>query len=191
MGRWFGYRIGYELLPRIWMTPETVREMKKTAVVEGEMHEEMHENFDAGYSPSDPEHYQRIYSWGRKLSGRIRAQTALMKSAGMLTTTDAISIKHEDIEGVYARALEFIGGLGTQEVRPDSVYKYGKFPMWANVDKNFVRNYLNGVLPLWQRQSRCYGETTVSTSHTSRLSMAARRQTRRWGSGLGTGSRGD
>ena len=68
MGRWFGYRVGYELLPRIWMTDETVLEMQKTAYVEGAMHESMQENFNAGYSPSDPEHYQKIYSWGRKLN---------------------------------------------------------------------------------------------------------------------------
>ena len=73
MGRWFGYRKDYELLPRLFMTEETVKEMKRTAFIEGAMHEKMKVNFDEGYSPKDPEHYQQIYSWGRKLSGRARA----------------------------------------------------------------------------------------------------------------------
>ena len=154
MGRWFGYRVGYELLPRIWMTSETVCEMKKTAFVEGAMHEEMQENFAAGYSPSDPEHYQRIYSWGRKLSGRARAQTSLLKSSGTLTTTDAIYVKQENIDGVYARVLKFIGDLGAQVTRSVEEYKYGNFPMWANIDRNFVKEYIKDVLLFYPEDTR-------------------------------------
>jgi hypothetical protein len=34
MGRWFGYRIGYELLPRIWMTNKSLLEFKMLAETE-------------------------------------------------------------------------------------------------------------------------------------------------------------
>ncbi len=37
MGRWFGYRIGYEDLPRIWMTSEMAQYFKDMATVEAEI----------------------------------------------------------------------------------------------------------------------------------------------------------
>ncbi len=146
MGRWFGYRGGYELLPRIWMTADTVLEMQKTAFVEGAMHESMQENFNEGYSPSDPEHYQKIYSWGRKLSGRARAQGTFMKSVGMLATTDYISVVPENIAAIYDKALGFIGSLGPQMDRSGDVYQYPELPVWADIDKNVVKEYLDSIV---------------------------------------------
>ena len=154
MGRWFGYRVGYELLPRIWMTTETVLEMQKTAFVEGAMHESMQENFNAGYSPSDPEHYQKIYSWGRKLSGRARAQGAFMKSVGILATTDYISVVPENIAAIYDKALEFIGKLGPQMDRSGDVYQYPELPVWADIDKNVVKDYINGIIDFYPEGTR-------------------------------------
>ena len=46
MGRWFGYRPGYELLPRIWMTSETIREMKQICRVEESLHAELQDLFE-------------------------------------------------------------------------------------------------------------------------------------------------
>ena len=148
MGRWFGYRKGYELLPRIWMLPDTITEMKHTAFLEWHMHEDMRENFNQGYSPSDPEHYLRIYSWGRILTGRRRAQITVSGSIGLMSTTDKISIKCDSIENVYSLAHDFVNGLGPQFVRDEDEYgKYGKFPLWKNVDKDAVKRYLESLLP--------------------------------------------
>ena len=155
MGRWFGYRIGYELLPRIWMPAETVLEMQKAAFVEGAMHESMKENFAEKHSPSDPAHYQKIYSWGRKLSGRARAQGTFMSSVGMLSTTDYISVAPNDIANVYDSAVAFVSALGAQMPRPESEYiLYREFPLWANVDKNVVRDYLKGVIQYYPESTQ-------------------------------------
>lgn len=155
MGRWFGYRVGYELLPRIWMPAETVLEMQKTAFVEGAMHESMKENFNEHHSPSDPAHYQKIYSWGRKLSGRARAQGTFMKSVGMLSTTDYISVNAENVAFIYDSALGFIGSLGPQAVRPESEFRlYREFPLWRDVDKNVVKEYLKGILTSYPESTR-------------------------------------
>lgn len=80
MGRWFGYRPGYELLPRIWMTPETIREMKQICRVEESLHTELQDLFevqeDAGNGnlryPSVREglNTASIRYFGRRLSGR-------------------------------------------------------------------------------------------------------------------------
>jgi hypothetical protein len=52
MGRWFGYRMGYELLPRIWMTEDTMDKFRWLAGVEQSLREELKRYEAAGASPS-------------------------------------------------------------------------------------------------------------------------------------------
>ena len=154
MGRWFGYRKDYELLPRLFMTEETVKEMKRTAFIEGAMHEHMKVNFDEGYSPSDPEHYQKIYSWGRKLSGRARAQVAFEGRLGALTTTNAVSAARSDIEAINSITKDFVHSLGQQAYCPRPRYKYGDAPLWLNVGKNIVKEYIEAIMPHYPEETR-------------------------------------
>ena len=155
MGRWFGYRADYELLPRLWMTAETVGELKKTAIVEYRMHESIRENFDAHYSPTDPEHYQQIYCWGRRLSGRARAQRQLTVGFGTNSSTDDLSLQAMQMKDVYDKATSFVASLGAQMPRPANVYRqYGQFPLWSNVDKAKIRDYLTSLIPSSTERSR-------------------------------------
>ncbi len=74
MGRWFGYRAGYELLPRAWMTRDTVREMKNMCREEMALHKEIKTSFEAGHSPKNGEHAIKILqSLGRDASSRMAA----------------------------------------------------------------------------------------------------------------------
>ena len=41
MGRWFGYRIGYELLPRIWMSQDTKEKFEFLSVMDLELRQKM------------------------------------------------------------------------------------------------------------------------------------------------------
>lgn len=43
MGRWFGYRKGYELLPRIWLTDKTIEQFKFLALLDDELRADIHE----------------------------------------------------------------------------------------------------------------------------------------------------
>lgn len=49
MGRWFGYRRGYELLPRIWMTEGCRDRFEYMSVVEQELREELHGYMEPPY----------------------------------------------------------------------------------------------------------------------------------------------
>lgn len=64
MGRWFGYRVGYELLPRIWMTIDTAEKFRWLAGVEQSLREELKRYEKAGASPS-------------KFGPRVRAHPSL------------------------------------------------------------------------------------------------------------------
>ncbi|MEK9507674.1 Z1 domain-containing protein [Gemmatimonadota bacterium Y43] len=52
MGRWFGYRIGYEDLPRIWITEELEEAFRTLALVEAEIRADIKRYEDHGLTPS-------------------------------------------------------------------------------------------------------------------------------------------
>lgn len=51
MGRWFGYRPGYEDLPRIWMPPDLAEEFRFLALVEEEIRQDMRHMERMGVTP--------------------------------------------------------------------------------------------------------------------------------------------
>ena len=77
MGRWFGYRVGYELLPRIWMTQAADREMMNIAAIENALHRELGRKFDQGNSPKNPQEFAGVKYLGRRLTGRDSAMEVI------------------------------------------------------------------------------------------------------------------
>lgn len=53
MGRWFGYRQGYELLPRIWMTDNTFEQFQFLTILDEELREELKEFALGNKHPSE------------------------------------------------------------------------------------------------------------------------------------------
>lgn len=53
MGRWFGYRLGYEDLPRIWMTDDLALAFRALATVESEIRSDIAEYRERNVSPSE------------------------------------------------------------------------------------------------------------------------------------------
>ncbi len=70
MGRWFGYRTGYEDLPRIWTTAELASAFRHLATVEHEMRD-------------DIDRYQRENLTPDEVAVRIRTHPSLMITAKM------------------------------------------------------------------------------------------------------------
>jgi Z1 domain len=70
MGRWFGYRTGYEDLPRIWMTPSLESAFRHLATVEHEMRD-------------DIDRYQRENLTPSEVAVRIKTHPALRITAKM------------------------------------------------------------------------------------------------------------
>lgn len=78
MGRWFGYRPGYEDLPRIWMQASLAEEFKFLALVEEEIRQDMH-------------HMERMKVTPRELGVRVRAHP------GRLAIVARNKMQHADI----------------------------------------------------------------------------------------------
>ena len=53
MGRWFGYRKHYELLPRIWMTTDCVDKFEYLTDVDSDLRDQIYQMMVAGMSPAD------------------------------------------------------------------------------------------------------------------------------------------
>ena len=53
MGRWFGYRKGYELLPRIWMTADTIAKFRFLSQLEVELRDDLKKYMVSDVTPID------------------------------------------------------------------------------------------------------------------------------------------
>lgn len=78
MGRWFGYRVGYEDLPRVWMPDDLREEFRFLAQVEYELREEITAMARSGVSP-------------QQLGVKIRAHP------GRLEITAATKMQHTEL----------------------------------------------------------------------------------------------
>ena len=169
MGRWFGYRIGYELLPRVWMTPYCVKAFKETAVIEYEMHKSMAENFANKASPRDEAAYQQVYCCGRRLSGRDHAKRMHDTGVGTYASTKEISVVREDLEKIVERTRRFFadiaGYVSTDRVceedgvadcgsGPKIPHMYAKVPLWRGVACGTIKEYVRDVIVNSPEESR-------------------------------------
>ena len=128
------------------MTKETVKEMKNICATENFMHETMRENFDAGYSPDDPDHYQQVYYWGRKLSGRQRQFNLKTVALGATATTNDLFVAPTSLNALYEAAKIFISNIGWDACpRNVNEYQYNEMPLWENVPVLKVLTFLRGI----------------------------------------------
>ena len=161
MGRWFGYRMGYELLPRVWMTRYSVKAFKETAVIEETMHGSMAENFANKSSPRDEATYQMVYCCGRRLSGRDHAKRKHDTGVGTYASTKDISVVRDDVEKITERTRKLLSdiadkastdrkceddGVEDPGLGQETEYMYAKVPLWRNVEKSFVEDFFKDLL---------------------------------------------
>lgn len=93
MGRWFGYRYGYEDLPRIWMTAETASNFRELATIEAEIREDISVYARSEITPVD---------WAvriRQVPGMLVTRPAAMQYA----TTAQLSFGGEHLQTIRFR----------------------------------------------------------------------------------------
>ena len=161
MGRWFGYRMGYELLPRVWMTPDAVSAMKDVAVIEDRMHSSIKENFEQGFSPSDQEHYQLVYYCGRRLTGRDKAKRQRDMGIGTGGSTSYLSVIPNEVAKLDERIEKFVAllqkdyALSTEEQKKrEAECHYAKYTLWREVPKGEIVDFLKDAAMLSPEGSR-------------------------------------
>lgn len=135
MGRWFGYRMGYELLPRIWMTEDTMDKFRWLAGVEQSLREELKRYEAAGASPSQFGPRVKAHpcvSWLR-ITAPNKMQGAANVSwdfAGITNQTTMFRNEVPWLEHNIEQADRFLGTLdeaGPELIRGGMVYRNVRF----------------------------------------------------------------
>lgn len=148
MGRWFGYRKGYELLPRIWITSKTRQKFEFLSDLDQELRNEINLMEINGISPSEcgprimntpSVNTIRITSPNRMQS----AETAKYDFSGANSQTQVFSTDEETLKNNYSNALSFIQSLGMPDEKGD--YLISSNIVWRDIDNDtvecFIRKY--------------------------------------------------
>lgn len=142
MGRWFGYRHGYEDLPRIWMTPGMESAFSDLAAVEREIREDI-----AVYGERELTPLQfgvRI----RKIPGMQITARSRMRSARDCDISysgehaQTFRFAHRDsgwLEQNWRAGAELVDGAGSCETVASDPWRR----VWTGVPYRFVRAFLN------------------------------------------------
>jgi hypothetical protein len=145
MGRWFGYRMGYELLPRIWMTEDTMDKFRWLAGVEQSLREELKRYEAAGASPSQFGPRVKAHpsvSWLR-ITAPNRMQGAANVAWDFAGITNQTTMFRNDsawLEHNIEQAQNFLGALNEP---PPELIRGGI--VYRNVDFDRVEAFLSGM----------------------------------------------
>lgn len=145
MGRWFGYRRGYEDLPRVWMTPELQNHFLHLATVETEIRHDIR-RYDT--EKRTPEEFAVRVQTHPKLAvtSKLKMQNVKLASASYSDThIQTFQFKHDDSEWlrnnlVAARAL-FLSIPEDVQPRPCSGARWLFEGVPAELVTSFLKKY--------------------------------------------------
>ncbi len=151
MGRWFGYRRGYELLPRIWMTDDTRRKYEFMTVAEEELRDDLQRFMHGGAKPEEFGPRVRVHArlaWIRP-TGANKMQRAIEAEFDFSGINRQTTVFHD---GDDATALlntnlslteEFLAGAGCR--LQESELKGTNSLVWRDVEVSHIAHYLGGL----------------------------------------------
>lgn len=149
MGRWFGYRKGYELLPRLWITSKTNDQFKFLAALDQELRDEIHEMDTLGKSPAN--YGPRVKNTPKasfiRITAKNRMQSAQatdMDFSGSFNQTYLFDNDAEILKNNLNLAEIFIASLGQPEKRKECNTHVENAIIWRNVDFALIKDFLLG-----------------------------------------------
>ncbi len=147
MGRWFGYRKNYELLPRIWMTSKTKDQFKFLAALDQELRDEIQYMDVNGRSPS--EYGPKVKNSPKVSFIRITAKNkmqsatdATMDYTGASNQTYLFDNNIQSLSNNIRVTEEFINSLGAQWESDNKCSYQNNSVIWRNVDFERIRTYI-------------------------------------------------
>jgi len=145
MGRWFGYRIGYELLPRIWMSQDTKEKFEFLSVMDLELRQKMKYMEDKNIRPGLVGISILQYAT-RKLEitakNKKKAATIVeMDFGGLATQTTMFYEDESKLKENYDLTSEFVNSL--PEPSPlDNHPKSEGCILWEGIENSVVLDYI-------------------------------------------------
>jgi hypothetical protein len=141
MGRWFGYRTGYEELPRIWMTGSLASAFRHLATVEHEMRDDIDRYQRQNLTPLDVAVRIRTHPSLRITAKMGAAQPAEVSYAGSRLQTRYFYTRDKDWLGDN---LEVSRSLIQSSVRHGRRDEKGKALIFRGVPAGVVKDFLLG-----------------------------------------------
>lgn len=148
MGRWFGYRKGYELYPRIWLTENIYERFQLLALLDEYLRQEVLEMTNKDLMPRDyAVKIKNFPSSILQITSKKKMQSAIytddnfsgMEKQTQLFDTD-VKIQKENLE----LTSEFLSTLGLPDSLKESFgVSNNKNIVWTNVSSGQVCDYLN------------------------------------------------
>lgn len=143
MGRWFGYRKNYELLPRIWITDDTKNKFEFLSVMDYELRVKMKEMEEYNISPEKCGIKILTYATKKLLitaKNKSKAATLLDKGFDGITTQNTMFFHDENVlKSNYDLTLNFINDIPLKPEQIDTRL------LWRNVDYISVINYIKSL----------------------------------------------
>ena len=142
MGRWFGYRRGYELLPRLWMTERTEEEFEYLAILDQKLREEI-QSMDAN---TDPLRFRpKVVN-----NPQVLRITAANRMTGAVPTdfsgtTAQTYVFDEDAQIMRDNLIftkDFLLGLGAANPGDKRNPHANNTYIWKNIGFDNIRNFL-------------------------------------------------
>ncbi len=134
MGRWFGYRRGYELLPRLWMSEESRMAFEELTITDNSLRDFIRDN----YKFMTPEDFPpKVRNFPK--SSRLKRVTSSLKMRGAVETdidfdgtmveTTSFDKNPKDLKNNIDVAEDFIKSLGNKPEKSEHVEAL----VWRNV----------------------------------------------------------
>lgn len=141
MARWFGYRKGYELLQRIWLTQQNVIKFKSLAKIDNDLKTEVELFMERGVSPAEfgprirnaPEISKFLITAKRKSQSAVYGDFDFCGDGYETTRFEYGDMLQDNL----SLAEEFAAKLESGYLRKSSTV--AKAEIWRDVERNFIQ----------------------------------------------------
>mgnify|MGYP003557758336 CR=1 FL=1 len=147
MGRWFGYRRGYELLPRIWLTQKTIAQFHFLSDLDQALRDEIYGMDLTGRTAS--EYGPRVRNTPSCSFLRITAKNRMQRAeetdvdySGLFTQTYLFDEDPAILRNNIDATQKLIADLGTPDARPSGFSKAKNATIWRGVSFSVIEKYL-------------------------------------------------
>ena len=162
MGRWFGYRKGYELLPRLWITSETLAKFQGLQRIDELLRNDLQRAEMEGKTPRELNvTIAAINIRGMNITAANKRQMAVPAGynySGRTVQFSSLDIREEALRRNQEFATNFINSFGDQW-RPQRVL--GKSYFVENVNWQRIEEFFNG----FERNSNGDNQMTSLLDH--------------------------
>ncbi len=162
MGRWFGYRKTYELLPRIWLTPKTKAQFEFLAELDQELRDEIQYMDVNGRSPE--EYGPKVKNSPKvsfiRITSKNKMQSATestMDYSGASNQTYLFDCNEDSLNQNIVLTERFLASLGTVWPKSGKEFYNRNAVIWKNIPFDKIRKYIEKFQ--FQQRLRVFNDT--------------------------------